>query len=103
MNALRLYFRYIGASIRAQAQYPGATLLLTAGHLAATAAELLGMFIDDGQLALTLIALIAVVTFVVKTAWIGPLAGGVALLAGCIALLLESVYRHARRNATKRD
>ena len=39
-------------------------------------AELVGMFIDDGQLALTLIALIAVVTLVVKSAWIGPLAGG---------------------------
>jgi hypothetical protein len=25
----------------------------------------------------------------------------VALLAGCIALLLESVYRHARRKAAK--
>jgi hypothetical protein len=29
MNALRLYGRYVGASLRAQAQYPGATLLLT--------------------------------------------------------------------------
>jgi len=66
-------------------------------------AELLGMFIDDGQLALTLIALIALVTLAVKSAWIGGLAGGVALLAGCIALLLESVYRHARRNLAKRD
>jgi hypothetical protein len=66
-------------------------------------AELLGMFIDDGQLALTLIALIALVTLAVKSAWIGPLAGGLALLAGCIALLLESVYRHARRNLAKRD
>jgi ABC-2 type transport system permease protein len=44
MNALRLYGRYVGVSIRAQAQYPAATLLLTAGHLAATAIEILGMF-----------------------------------------------------------
>ena len=44
MNALRLYGRYVSASIRAQAQYPGATLLLTAGHLAATAIEILGVF-----------------------------------------------------------
>jgi hypothetical protein len=68
----------------------------------AALAEFVGMFIDDGQLALTLIALIAIVTLVVKSAWIGPLAGGVALLAGCIALLLESVYRDARRKAAKR-
>jgi hypothetical protein len=69
----------------------------------AALAELVGMFIDDGQLALTLIGLIALVTLVVKSDLIGPLAGGVALLAGCIALLLESVYRHARRKAAKSD
>ena len=44
MNALRLYGRYVGASIRAQAQYPASTFLLTAGHLAATSIEILGMF-----------------------------------------------------------
>lgn len=44
MNALRLYFRYVGASIRAQAQYPGATLLLTLGHIGATAIEILGVY-----------------------------------------------------------
>jgi len=66
-------------------------------------ADLVGMFIDDGQLALTLIALIAVVTLLVKSAWIAPLAGGLLLLAGCIVLLLESVYRHARRKVAKSD
>ena len=44
MNALRLYGRYVSASIRAQAQYPAATLLLTAGHFAATAIEILGVY-----------------------------------------------------------
>jgi ABC-2 type transport system permease protein len=44
MNALRLYGRYVGASLRAQAQYPTATLLLMAGHAAATAVEILGVF-----------------------------------------------------------
>jgi ABC-2 type transport system permease protein len=44
MNALSLYGRYVGASLRAQAQYPGATLMLTAGHLAATAIEILGVY-----------------------------------------------------------
>jgi hypothetical protein len=69
----------------------------------AALAELVGMFIDDGQLALTLIALIAAVTLAVKIAGIGGLAGGLVLLAGCILLLLESVYRDARRKAAKRD
>ena len=63
----------------------------------AALAELIGMFIDDGQLALTLVALIAVVTLLVKFAGIGGLAGGLLLLAGAIGLLVESVYRGARR------
>ena len=63
----------------------------------AAIAELIGMFIDDGQLALTLVALIAVVTLLVKFAGIGGLAGGLLLLAGAIGLLVESVYRDARR------
>jgi hypothetical protein len=65
--------------------------------LRAAIAELIGMFIDDGQLALTLVALIAVVTLLVKLAGIGGLAGGLLLLAGAIGLLIESVYRDARR------
>lgn len=44
MNALTLYGRYVSASLRAQAQYPAATLMLTAGHCAATAIEILGVF-----------------------------------------------------------
>jgi hypothetical protein len=60
-------------------------------------AELVGLFIDDGQLALTLAVLIALVTLSVKLAWIGPSSGGFLLLAGCICLLLESLYRHASR------
>lgn len=44
MNGLALYGRYIATSLRAQAQYPAATLMLTAGHCAATAIEILGVF-----------------------------------------------------------
>jgi ABC-2 type transport system permease protein len=44
MNALALYGRYIVTSLRAQAQYPTATLMLTAGHCAATSIEILGVF-----------------------------------------------------------
>jgi len=65
--------------------------------LRAALAELIGMFIDDGRLALTLVALIAIVTLLVKLAGIGGLAGGLLLLAGAIGLLIESVYRDARR------
>jgi ABC-2 type transport system permease protein len=44
MNAVALYGRYVATSLRAQAQYPAATLMLTAGHCAATAIEILGVF-----------------------------------------------------------
>jgi len=44
MNALALYGRYVSASLRAQAQYPAATLMLTAGHCTATSIEILGVY-----------------------------------------------------------
>jgi ABC-2 type transport system permease protein len=44
MNGFALYGRYVAASLRAQAQYPAATLMLTAGHCAATAIEILGVY-----------------------------------------------------------
>ncbi len=44
MNGFALYGRYVVISLRAQAQYPAATLMLTAGHCAATAIEILGVF-----------------------------------------------------------
>jgi ABC-2 type transport system permease protein len=43
MNALALYGRYVATSLRAQAQYPTATLMLTVGHCAATAVEILAV------------------------------------------------------------
>src|SRR5262249_5048218 len=44
MNGFALYGRYVATSMRAQAQYPAATLMLTAGHSAATAIEIVGLF-----------------------------------------------------------
>lgn len=49
MNALALYGRYIAASLKAQAQYPAATILLTLGHLAASATEILGVWALFGR------------------------------------------------------
>jgi hypothetical protein len=58
--------------------------------------ELVGIFIDDGNLALLALILIAAVTAAVKLLAMPPLLGGVLLLAGCIAILIESVRRAAR-------
>jgi uncharacterized membrane protein YgdD (TMEM256/DUF423 family) len=62
--------------------------------------ELVGMFIDDGNLALLALILIAAVTAAVKLLAMPALFGGVLLLVGCIAILIESVRRAARANRT---
>ncbi|MGH7782146.1 MAG: ABC transporter permease [Candidatus Binataceae bacterium] len=44
MNGLQLYRRYVGASIRAQMQYPGSFLLISIGQFAATFVEFVGIW-----------------------------------------------------------
>jgi len=58
--------------------------------------ELVGMFVDDGNLALLALILIATVTAAVKFLALPPLLGGVLLLVGCLAILVQSVRRAAR-------
>lgn len=62
--------------------------------------EFLGMFVDDGNLALLALVLVAAVATAVKLLALPPLLGGALLLVGCLAILLQSVRRAAR--ATKR-
>jgi hypothetical protein len=57
--------------------------------------ELIGMFIDDGALALFALALITTVSVAVKFAGLDPLVGGGLLLVGYLAILAESVHRFA--------
>lgn len=59
--------------------------------------EIVGMFIDDGSLALCVLLLIAIVVALVKLAGMPALPGGVLLLVGCLAILTENVRRAARR------
>ncbi|RWH74715.1 hypothetical protein [Mesorhizobium sp.] len=61
--------------------------------------ELVGMFVDDGNLALLALILIALVTAAVKVLGLPPLVGGFLLLGGCLAILLESTRRAARGKA----
>jgi hypothetical protein len=58
--------------------------------------ELVGMFIDDGNLALLALILIATVTVAVKLLALPPLLGGAVLLVGCLVILMQSVRRAAR-------
>ncbi|TMV47088.1 hypothetical protein FGG78_40840 [Thioclava sp. BHET1] len=59
--------------------------------------ELLGLFVDDGNLALQLVVLIALVAAAVRLGGLAPLAGGGLLLAGCIVILALSLRRMMRR------
>ncbi|WP_341875022.1 hypothetical protein [Rhizobium grahamii] len=59
--------------------------------------EIIGMFIDDGAVALLTIALIAGVGLMVKLGMIGGLTGACLLFLGCLIILAESVARVARR------
>lgn len=60
------------------------------------ASEFFGMFVDDGNLALLALVLVAAVTVAVKLLSLPPLLGGVLLLVGCLAILLQSIRRAAR-------
>jgi len=60
------------------------------------AREFIGMFVDDGNLALLALVLVAAVAAAVKLLALPPLLGGVLLLVGCLAILLQSVRRAAR-------
>ena len=59
--------------------------------------EVLGLFIDDGNLAVLSLLLVAVVTGLVKLIGLPPLWGGLLLLVGCLAILAESARRGSRR------
>ena len=59
-------------------------------------AELIGLFIDDGALALAAIALIAAVAATVRWAGLPGLEAGLLILVGCLLILAESLARAAR-------
>ena len=58
--------------------------------------ELKGLFVDDSGLAGFAVVLILIVAGGVKLMNVPPLWGGVALLAGVVAILVESLSRAAR-------
>ena len=60
-------------------------------------AEAVGMFVDDGMLALLSVFAIAVLTAGVLLAGMPALWAGILLLAGCIAILGWSVLRATAR------
>lgn len=59
--------------------------------------ELVGLFVDDGNLALQVVGLIAAVTLLVKGLSLPGLWGAALLLLGCLAILTFSLRRMLRR------
>ena len=65
--------------------------------LSALARELIGLFVDDGALALAILAVVAVAGICVALAPNAPLLAGAVLMFGCLAVLLTNVLTAARR------
>jgi hypothetical protein len=60
--------------------------------------EVAGLFVDDGSLALAILAVVAVAAFLAIVLKVSALAVGLVLLGGCVAVLIENVIRTAQRN-----
>jgi hypothetical protein len=62
--------------------------------------ELVGLFVEDGSLALGILAVVAGAALLAGAA-APPILIGLLLLGGCLAVLIENVLR-SRRNAPRR-
>jgi Flp pilus assembly protein TadB len=62
--------------------------------------ELFSMFVSDARLTAAIFAMVVIAAALIDGTALPPLAGGIALLAGCIAVLIVSVRREARRRKT---
>ena len=59
--------------------------------------ELFGLFVDDGSLAIAILALVALVAVLLHFGLFTPLVGGGLLVLGLAALMLENLLRAVRR------
>jgi hypothetical protein len=64
---------------------------------AAILRELIGLFIDDGSLALAILGVVAIAAIVAALAPAVTLLAGATLVLGCLGVLLINVRRAARR------
>jgi hypothetical protein len=65
--------------------------------LATLLRELVGLFVDDGALALAIITIVALAGTVATLITDGRLAAGAILLFGCLGVLLANTVRAGRR------
>ncbi|KJS43756.1 hypothetical protein [Roseovarius sp. BRH_c41] len=62
-------------------------------------AELFSMFVADARLTAAILATVALAAILIDATSLPPLAGGLVLLLGCIAVLVLSVSREVKRRA----
>ncbi|HXM31656.1 MAG TPA: hypothetical protein VN919_05810 [Xanthobacteraceae bacterium] len=60
--------------------------------------EVAGLFVDDGSLALAILAVVGIAAFLAIILKASALAVGLVLLGGCVAVLIENIMRTVRRN-----
>jgi hypothetical protein len=60
--------------------------------------EAIGMFVDDGSLAIAILIIVAVATWVSLRFEQGSLETGAILFVGCLAALVENVIRTVRKS-----
>lgn len=64
------------------------------------AAELIGMFVGEKRMTISVLAIVAATGSLVDFSGLDPLVGGAVLLFGCLILLVESVCRSSRAGAS---
>ena len=64
------------------------------------AAELIGMFVGEKRMTISVLAIVAATGSLVDFIGLDPLVGGAVLLFGCLILLVERVCRSSRAGAS---
>ena len=64
--------------------------------LSSVVAELFGMFVDDGSLAIAILVWVTVIAALQASALLAPAIVGILLFLGLAVLLVENVLRRAR-------
>lgn len=65
--------------------------------LVEVAKELLGMFLADMRLTIAILILVLTVAGLIRVLGMNALIGGVLLMVGCLAILVEASIRAARK------
>jgi hypothetical protein len=58
--------------------------------------EIIGLFIDDGFLALATLVVVGIAAILLKATTAGVIVGALTLLVGCLVVLVLGVWRAAR-------